>query len=235
MAFPTVPLVLLLALSAAAAPYTNQMAYECFQEKVLPQCKTPLQSCMDSPLCQQELKLFNKCSFDDSEQSAGKIFNGYCFKRWSDQADLTLPLLLCMADTCNLFYNSEMGVKELYQCSQWFLIDHDIACTEDCEQEMVKKIAERLDDTPLGQIYRQEFQNGEAALIADMIVKQCLEEDGAGRKMIFEEERLKMEIEAERNQRKAAEEVELAKKKVEEAQKAVEAARAAVDATNQAV
>lgn len=43
MAFPTVPLVLLLALSAAAAPYTNQMAYECFQEKVLPQCKTPLQ------------------------------------------------------------------------------------------------------------------------------------------------------------------------------------------------
>lgn len=59
-------LVLVLTIAQHDKIYTNQDAYQCFQEIAVEACREELDECMKSSSCQSEMERFKSCSFDDS-------------------------------------------------------------------------------------------------------------------------------------------------------------------------
>lgn len=66
----------------AATSYSNKEALDCFESKATRLCAQELQDCLADPGCQNELPLYNHCSFGASEEQGGHEFNGYCLRRW---------------------------------------------------------------------------------------------------------------------------------------------------------
>ena len=123
-------LVYLSAVTAVLAEdiYTNEEAMTCFRQDAMDKCVTPFQECVEDLQCQQEMHMFNVCSFGDTAEDAARIFNGYCFRRWQDRAHLTQNVITCMSEVCNLRYNSELGFGEMLRCAEWMIFDAKIDC-----------------------------------------------------------------------------------------------------------
>jgi len=86
--------------------YTNSEALECFNTKAIAECATKMSMCLADSACSEELKKYNKCSFGSSEEEGSHIFNGYCFRRWEENAVHSKNLIDCFRKQCNLDYNS---------------------------------------------------------------------------------------------------------------------------------
>ena len=50
-----------------------------------------------------------------------------------------------MSNTCNLVYNSEIGLDELYHCSEWIMSEEEIDCNDDCLDEIGDRIGKNTD------------------------------------------------------------------------------------------
>ncbi len=115
------------------AKYTNKEALDCFQNNATHLCARELQDCLADQGCQNQLPLYNHCSFGTNDDQEEQQFNGYCFRRWEDRARHTKPLIKCFRSSCNFDHNSEIGLMELFQCAQWVMFSSTFECGEECE------------------------------------------------------------------------------------------------------
>ena len=50
---------------------------------------------------------FQGCGFGQEKS----IFNGYCFRKWEEKAELTKEMIGCLRRECQLEYNSVIGIQ----------------------------------------------------------------------------------------------------------------------------
>ena len=100
--------------------YTNKQASECFERKADSICSPIIKNCVDDEACQKELTQFQNCSFGGPDG----IFNGYCFRKWGEQASLTGEMISCLIGECNLIYNSKVDIVGLHECTNQKMMEN---------------------------------------------------------------------------------------------------------------
>lgn len=91
-----VALVGLLGLVRTSQFYSNGQATECFTDKAMHKCQEHFDTCLWDNHCQNELELYNQCTFGSSLDESEHIFNGYCFQRWQHHAEHTSHIINCL-------------------------------------------------------------------------------------------------------------------------------------------
>ena len=94
---------------ATAELYTNEKAMTCFQEEAVHKCGEHFKTCVEDKACDHELEHYQRCHFGLKEHEGPFVFNGYCFRKWRENAVRSKKVIDCLYETCNLGYNSDVG------------------------------------------------------------------------------------------------------------------------------
>lgn len=160
-----------------ASYYTNIQARACIDSLGTDmKCFKVLSNCFDDETCLKEYKTYEKCRIDEDHE----IFNGYCFRKWQEDAVYTKDVINCLVEHCNLTFNSLTGIREFYDCSRTVLESYGEAlnCEADCLKEF-QNMKACLKIKPYNDCYDIENQpdlytNPEALRILRDIRQECL-------------------------------------------------------------